>query len=166
MTYLVEIDGVLTTVEISGGVARIGGAELLAQLVPVPGTPVHVLAVGPARYRVLAQRESERGRYTVTLPEQRYDASALNERARAIRELSVAQAAAAGPAPLVAPMPGLVIGVRVAVGDEVSAGQGLVVMEAMKMENELRAGSAGTVRRIAVEPGTAVEKGAVLVELG
>ena len=50
-------------------------------------------------------------------------------------------------------------------GDDVQPGQGLVVMEAMKMENELRASSAGTVKRILVTPGTAVEKGVVLLEL-
>ena len=50
-------------------------------------------------------------------------------------------------------------------GDSVQAGQGLVVMEAMKMENELRATSTGTVKAVLVQPGTAVEKGAVLLEL-
>jgi pyruvate carboxylase subunit B len=47
----------------------------------------------------------------------------------------------------------------------VQPGQGLVVMEAMKMENELRATTAGRVRSVAAVPGTAVEKGALLVEL-
>ena len=63
-------------------------------------------------------------------------------------------------------MPGLVVRVNVAEGDTVAAGQGLVVMEAMKMENELRAAAAGTVSRVLATPGAAVEKGAVLVELG
>jgi pyruvate carboxylase subunit B len=63
-------------------------------------------------------------------------------------------------------MPGLVVRVHVQEGDEVQAGQGLVVMEAMKMENELRAAAAGTVKRVHVAPGKAVEKGAILVELG
>jgi pyruvate carboxylase subunit B len=62
-------------------------------------------------------------------------------------------------------MPGLVVRIHVAVGDAVVAGQGLVAMEAMKMENELKAAGAGTVRAILVEPGQAVEKGTVLVEL-
>jgi pyruvate carboxylase subunit B len=47
----------------------------------------------------------------------------------------------------------------------VAAGQGLVVMEAMKMENELRATAAGRVKGVRVTPGQAVEKGTVLVEL-
>ena len=50
-------------------------------------------------------------------------------------------------------------------GDEVRAGQGLIVMEAMKMENELRAVAAGRVKAVLAQPGMAVEKGALLVEL-
>ena len=90
---------------------------------------------------------------------------ALDERTRTIRDLTAAAAGPAGPAPLVAPMPGLIVRVNVAPGDVVHAGQGLVVMEAMKMENELRAAAAGTVRAVHAAPGSAVNKGAVLVEL-
>jgi biotin carboxyl carrier protein len=62
-------------------------------------------------------------------------------------------------------MPGLVVRVNVQVGDQVQPGQPLVVMEAMKMENELRSTSAGVVRAVRAQPGAAVEKGAILVEL-
>jgi pyruvate carboxylase subunit B len=55
--------------------------------------------------------------------------------------------------------------VNVQVGEQVSAGQGLVVMEAMKMENELRAPAPGTVKAVHAAPAMAVEKGAILVEL-
>ncbi|HEY2825603.1 MAG TPA: biotin/lipoyl-containing protein [Gemmatimonadales bacterium] len=62
-------------------------------------------------------------------------------------------------------MPGLVLRLEVAVGDTVTAGQGLVVLEAMKMENEIKAGVAGVVSAIRVAAGQAVDKGAVLIEL-
>jgi biotin carboxyl carrier protein len=60
-------------------------------------------------------------------------------------------------------MPGRVVRVLVSVGDHVSARQGVVVVEAMKMENELRASRDGVVKEVLVEPGAAVETGAVLV---
>jgi pyruvate carboxylase subunit B len=63
-------------------------------------------------------------------------------------------------------MPGLVVRVLATVGDEVAAGEGLVVVEAMKMENELRASAPGRITAVHAVAGTAVEKGAVLVELG
>ncbi len=70
---------------------------------------------------------------------------------------------ATGPVSIVAPMPGRVVKVLVAPGDAVLAHQGLVVVEAMKMENELRAPRAGTVADVRVREGTPVDANAVLV---
>jgi biotin carboxyl carrier protein len=69
----------------------------------------------------------------------------------------------AGEQRITAPMPGKVLRVLVAPGDEVAARQPLVVVEAMKMENELSARRAGRVREVAVTPGTSVEAGRLLV---
>jgi biotin carboxyl carrier protein len=63
------------------------------------------------------------------------------------------------------PMPGRVVRVLVAKGDDVQPGQGLVVLEAMKMENEVHARAAGTVAHVHVTAGTAVEGNAKLVTL-
>jgi biotin carboxyl carrier protein len=70
---------------------------------------------------------------------------------------------ATGPVSVVAPMPGRVVKVLVAPGDAVLARQGLVVVEAMKMENELRAPRAGTVADVRVREGAPVDANAVLV---
>jgi 3-methylcrotonyl-CoA carboxylase alpha subunit len=72
----------------------------------------------------------------------------------------------AAPAAVRAPLPGRVVQVLAAVGAKVAAGAPLVVMEAMKMENELRAPGPGTVIEIRVRPGQAVEAGEELVRLG
>lgn len=64
-----------------------------------------------------------------------------------------------------APMPGRIVKLLVAPGDAVVAGAGLVVMEAMKMENEIAASHAGTVERVLVSVGDTVERDAALVEL-
>jgi biotin carboxyl carrier protein len=68
-----------------------------------------------------------------------------------------------GPQRVAAPMPGRVVKVLVAAGESVAKGQGLVVVEAMKMENELRATRAGVVSEIRVQEGAPVEAGTVLV---
>lgn len=65
---------------------------------------------------------------------------------------------------LKAPMPGLVTRVLVAQGDTVAPGTPILVMEAMKMENELRSPGAGRVKAIRIRPGEAVELGSVLVD--
>jgi biotin carboxyl carrier protein len=72
-------------------------------------------------------------------------------------------AAGSGPQRVVAPMPGKIVRVLVRAGDAVTARQGLVVVEAMKMENELRAARDGRVREVAVAEGQSVEAGAVLL---
>ena len=74
-------------------------------------------------------------------------------------------AAAEGPQRVTSPMPGKIVKVLVKPGDKVDARQGLVVVEAMKMENELRARAAGTVTEVRVTEGSSVEAGAILVVL-
>jgi len=74
-----------------------------------------------------------------------------------------AAAPASGPQRVVAPMPGKVVRVLVKPGDDVKARQGLVVVEAMKMENELRAARDGRVRDVAVAEGQSVDAGSVLL---
>jgi biotin carboxyl carrier protein len=71
--------------------------------------------------------------------------------------------AGSGPQRLVAPMPGKVVRVLVKAGDAVTARQAIVVVEAMKMENELRASRDGTVAEIHVHEGMSVEAGALLL---
>jgi biotin carboxyl carrier protein len=73
------------------------------------------------------------------------------------------RAAAGGHQKITSPMPGKIIRVLVKPGDQVTAKQGLVVVEAMKMENELRAARDGRVREVPVAEGQSVEAGAVLL---
>jgi acetyl/propionyl-CoA carboxylase alpha subunit len=71
-----------------------------------------------------------------------------------------------GPARVVAPMPGKVVRVLVAPGQEVASGQSLVVVEAMKMENEMRSPQAGRVLELPAREGQAVDAGALLAVVG
>ena len=165
MKYIVDLNGERVEVALDETGVRVAGETVHAHLADVAGTPVRLVSIGDEVHRVVARRHPERGRYTLWIDGYRFEAEALDERTRAIRDLSGASEGVKGPAPLKAPMPGLIVRVQVAVGDLVHAGQGLIVMEAMKMENELRASAAGTVKAVPVAPGTAVEKGALLVEL-
>ncbi len=165
MKYIVDVGGQRITVELDGTHVLVNGERIAATLENIDGTPVRLLRVGDTVHRVVARRDGARGRYALDVDGWQFAAEALDERTRAIRDLAAQSATASGPAPLVAPMPGLVVRVLVEPGAEVAAGQGLVVIEAMKMENELRAASAGRVTAVRAEAGTAVNKGAVLVEL-
>ncbi len=142
---------------------QVDGAAVNAELVAVPGTPVrHLLADG--RSLTVVARHGGRGSWELYLAGQRFDADVVDERTRAIRAMTGKGGAASGPKPVRAPMPGLVVGLLVAEGQAVEAGDGVAIVEAMKMENELKAEAPGVVSKILVETGQAVDKGTVLVE--
>lgn len=165
MKYYVRIDGRDHVVLLDADGVHIDGQDVAASVSSVDGTPVRSVKIGNAVHRVVVRRGDTRGAYTLWLDGFRFEVEALDERMRSIRELAGASTGPAGPRPLTAPMPGLIVRVNAQIGDAVQAGQGLVVMEAMKMENELRAPAAGRVKSILATPGTAVEKGATLIEL-
>ena len=165
MKYFVRVGNVEVEISLEGNEMLADGTTTIARLTDVEGTPVRMLTVGDEVHRIVVRPAGPRGRYTIWVDGFRHEVEALDERMRAIRELAGATAGPAGPAPLVAPMPGMIVRVSVQVGDRVHPGQGLVVMEAMKMENELRAQAEATVNSVLAQPGSAVEKGALLIEL-
>jgi pyruvate carboxylase subunit B len=164
MKYLVDVNGTRHEVEATRDTATLEGTVTVS-LDPSNGTPVRTLRFGDRVVEAVLHAREGKGVYVLEVDGHRYTVEALDERTRTIRELEAQSAPPAGPAPIVAPMPGLVVRVMVQQGDQVAAGQGVVVMEAMKMENELRAAAAGTVKGIRAAPGTPVEKGAILIEL-
>lgn len=165
MKYYVTLRGRTLEVELDGAEVRVDGTPVRVDLAAVPGTDLRHLLLDGRSHPVAARRGPEAGRWELHVGGQPLQVEVVDERTRAIRALTGAAGAAAGPKPVRAPMPGLVVRVAVEEGQHVAAGQGVVIMEAMKMENELRAETAGRVARVLVAPGQAVEKGAVLVEL-
>jgi biotin carboxyl carrier protein len=156
-TVEVEVEGVQVTVD---------GTALEAHLAAVPGTPLYHLLLGGESWTVAAQPLAEDGavgRWMFGLVGERIQVEAIDERTRQIEAVVGRRPAVAASGALVAPMPGLVVRIQVVEGQHVAAGAALVVVEAMKMENELRAPRAGVVQAIHVAIGQAVEKGALLV---
>jgi biotin carboxyl carrier protein len=81
---------------------------------------------------------------------------------RSLRSRQKSAGAEKGPVKIVAPMPGRVVRILVKESDEVESGAGLVVVEAMKMQNEIKSSKKGIVRKILATPGAAVNPGDVL----
>ena len=165
MKYIVAMGETRVTVDVEPDAVTVTGRRIPASLADIEGTPVRMVRIGDRVHRVVVRRRESKGHYVLWIDGYTYDVEALDERTRTIRDLTAEAAGPTGPRPLVAPMPGLIVRVLVGPGDAVQEGQGLVVMEAMKMENELRSSGAGRVTRVAVTPGAAVEKGAILIEL-
>ena len=96
----------------------------------------------------------------------RFEVEAESERIASLRERASrgrAASAHSGPLEVRAIIPGKVVAVSVAPGDAVTAGQQLLVVEAMKMQNELRAPRDGTISRVGIAPGVKIEVGDLLV---
>ena len=164
MLYHVTIGERVFQVELGPDGAHVDGRPVSVSLEHADGSPVRGLLVDGRSYRVVPDRTGP-GRWRLALPGSTVSVDVIDERTKTIREMAGSGAAAVGPAPIVAPMPGMVVRVEVSEGDRVVAGQGIAIVEAMKMENELRASGAGVVRRVHVRQGDAVEKDQVLVDL-
>jgi biotin carboxyl carrier protein len=152
-----------------------GAARRIRVIVGGQERVVEVRAAGPGRYTwldglrvVTAEVEPvaakagaevvDARKLAVAVRGETFAATVRDARALEVPALA-GKALAAGPATLRAPMPGRVVKLLVRVGDEVKAGAGVIVVEAMKMENELRAPRDGKLREFRVKEGEAVEAG-------
>ena len=108
--------------------------------------------------------EAAGGKFCVTIAGRQTEVLVKDEKALLLERYGLADDSAAAALELHAPMPGLVLNVLVEAGQEVQEGDGLVVLEAMKMENELRAAASGTIKSVHVTAGEAVGKNALLLE--
>jgi pyruvate carboxylase subunit B len=162
--YHVTIGARTYVVELGPDGARVDGAPVSVDLGHLPDSPVRSLLVEGVSHRLAARRTGPE-RWEMHLRGRRVRAEVVDERTRVIREMTGAGSGPSGPTPVTAPMPGLVVRVDVSEGDVVRAGQGVVIVEAMKMENELAATADAVVTRVRVSEGETVEKDQVLVEL-
>jgi pyruvate carboxylase subunit B len=163
MKYIVEIADKAYQVEIGPDGVLVDGQPMDADLRPNHDSHLWHLVLDGRSHTMTARRSEGRGEWVIEVDGQRHDALALDERMVAIRALAGTTAQSHGPVKMKAPMPGLVIKVEVEPQATVETGQGVVVVEAMKMENELKAIVAGTVTDVLVKAGQTVDKGETLL---
>jgi len=125
------------------------------------------LLIGGRSYEVFARRLSQSGEkdgqtYEILLAGQRFEAIVEDERTRMLTGLTRTGVSSSA-ARIQAPMPGLVANVLLKQGASVEQGQTVIVLEAMKMENDLASPIAGTIKEVKVSKGQTVDQGAVLV---
>ncbi len=113
-----------------------------------------------------AVEEREGNNWEVLIQGELYDVQVQDERSYQLAQARGGGTAVAGEANIKAPMPGLIIAVPVSPGQTVHKGDKVVILESMKMENELRSPRDGLVLRVNAQPGDSVEKDAVLMVIG
>jgi biotin carboxyl carrier protein len=163
MRYVVVVEGQSVEVDVEGEQITVAGRQYRATLGRIQGTPLRQLLLDD-RPVTLAIESTGQGRWTLSRAGERSEVEVLDERTRHIRSLTGNAEQSRKADVLRAPMPGLVVRINTRSGEMVAAGDGLVVLEAMKMENELKAAASAQVRTVRVNPGEAVEKGQVLIE--
>ena len=140
--------------QLDGGPAREANVES-----PVPG--IYTVLMDGRSYDAFVEQAP--GALIVSIEGHRFEIEVRDPRRMSKRGTG---AAGGGVQTLASPMPGKVVRLLVAVGDAVQAGQGVLVIEAMKMQNELKAANAGTVLTIAAKEGATVTAGEALATIG
>jgi len=163
--YSVEIGGSAFEIEVTDGRVMLNGRVQDVHLSGRPGDPARRLVRGHASRPFVVSEGDGRGEWQLTSGGARLQVLVLDPRDTAVRRAGTRRGAGAASGTVKAPMPGLVLRVLVTKGAEVVQGQGLVVIEAMKMENELKAAGSGVVREVHVAVGDKVERGTVLISI-
>jgi biotin carboxyl carrier protein len=164
MKYISEVDGLEFTVEIlDEHHVRFGGDILEVDLAAIGGEPLYSLIVNGESFEGYVY-PGEEG-WQVLLMGQFYQVHVEDEREKRLRNTFQGSAHPGTESVIKAPMPGLVISVPVGEGQDVEKGQILVILESMKMQNELRAPVAGKIVRLRIKAGESVEQKQVLLTL-
>lgn len=165
MKYIAKVNGAERefVIERRGGqlLARCGDRSFALDVALVGDGDTFSLLVDGMSYDVVA--DVQREQVSLQMVGEAFSVHVEDERERAAH--AVAGHKQSGRRELHAAMPGIVVDVKVAVGDVVEEGQTLLVLEAMKMQNPLTAESAGKVTRITCKTGEPVAAGALLLEL-
>jgi biotin carboxyl carrier protein len=133
----------------------LGGKQLDYEFIPLGNNRFSLLVDHVSHHLHIVEDE---GRFHIHLDGAYFSIRVEDERMRALRELVAHSAAAGGDQTVVAPIPGLISRILVSPGQRITDGEPLVILEAMKMENEIRAETGGIVKEILVETGRPVEK--------
>ena len=161
MKYTAIIDDKAYVIEIGpNNTVLIDGESHTIDFRVIDGSSLYSLLMDNRSWEVLVERNADE--YRVLIDGELHVVCVEDERTRRLKKAD-AVVAQTGDVQVKAPMPGLVRAVNAKVGDNITARQGVVILEAMKMENELRVPRAGVVKEIRVKPGDRVDQGQVLV---
>lgn len=161
MKYIAEIEDRTLEITLEDGRVEVGGQVMVCDVRQGSRPEHYSLILDGKSYQVWM--ESVGRCLRVHLQGYDYDVCLEDERAHRLRKLAAPEAYSHEAGLITAPMPGLVVKVLVELGQQIVKGQGLAIVEAMKMENEIRSPVAGVVKEVKVGQRQAVEKGEVLV---
>jgi len=162
MNYITTVGERAYTIEINDEThVMLDGAVVEVDWHPLPGQPVYSVLIDGKSYEAYVLPTD--GGYQVQMRGLLYEVRVEDERELRLRAAMEQDLPASSEYPLRAPMPGLVAAVPVSVGQMVDKGTVLIVLESMKMQNELKSPRAGRVAQVRVQAGQAVEQNQTLL---
>ena len=141
----------------------VDGVEFAVDFESVAGQPVYSLLLDGRSYEAYVYDDDDAAAWQVLLSGDLYTVQVEDEREKRLRAQAGGVAASTGEFNLKAPMPGLIVTVPVTEGQAVQKGDILVILESMKMQNELKCPTTGTVQRVRAKAGESVEHHQVLM---
>lgn len=163
MKYIAEIDGLEFPIEIlDEHCVRFGEETIGVDLAAVKGQPIYSLLVNGESYEGYVYPDEDA--WQVLLLGQFYSVKVIDERERRLQSPDKSSDSSIE-VTLKSPMPGLVVSIHVEDGQVVEKGTTLLILESMKMQNELRSPRSGTISRIKVQPGDTVSHKQVLLSV-
>jgi biotin carboxyl carrier protein len=164
MKYEVTVGEQTYGVEIMpNGEVRVDDEPLEVDFGVIGESGLYLLLVNNESFEALVEQDEETGTWNVLMRGNMYEAEVMDERSLLLRSRKMSLVPESGEVAIKAPMPGLVVAVPVEVGQEVAEGENIIILESMKMENELKAPRDGRVERISVGAGDSVERNQTLV---
>jgi biotin carboxyl carrier protein len=162
--YIATVNGREYVIDLEDGQRiRVDGRTLVVDMRQIEPSHLYSLLVDSLSYEMAIEEMGHT--FRVMLDGDLFEVRVEDERTRRLASAGHQLPPAPGEIQVKAPIPGLVTRLLATAGDAVAFGQPLLCLEAMKMENELRAPRAGTVGRVAVEPGQRVEQGQLLLTI-
>lgn len=164
MKYITTIDNKEYIVEvIDEEHVSINGKIMEVDFESINGQPVYTMLIDGKSYEAYVYAGEEE--WQVLLLGRQYPVRVEDEREKRLKSAAGGKVQESGEFHLKAPMPGLVVAIPVEENQQVEKGQVLVILESMKMQNELKSPRAGTVQRIKVKPGESVEQRQTLLSV-
>ena len=164
MKYITTVDDKVFTIEINDDKRVIvDGVEYAVDFESVNGQPVYSLLINGRSYEAYVSENEDENDWQVLIRGDLFTATVEDEREKRLRATAGAVSSSTDEFNLRAPMPGLIVAVPVTEGQAVHKGEILIVLESMKMQNELKCPRDGTVGRIKAKAGDNVEHNQVLL---
>lgn len=164
MKYQTTVNGIKFDIEITNdGDIFVNGEARQIDFLPL-GETLYSLIMDTDSHQVLVN-DIDKNDYEVLIGGRLYPINVMDERALLLSSRRGGLDVGSGEVSIKSPMPGLIVDIPVSAGDAVVKGQTIIILESMKMQNELKAPRDGIIQRISVAPGESVQQNKVLLTL-